>query len=99
MQLWRTCAFLLAAVLVGQLSFVYYWMPPSRGTGPFRLLSRRSGIVLSCLAALSISALVLVAAGPLSGIGDVVYSLGLMFLLASSSFHFLVLILAAQPEA
>lgn len=97
-QLWRACALLLALVMFGQISFVYYWMPASRGTGPFRLVATPSGVVLTCAAGLAISSLVLVAAGLLSGIGAAVYSLALLFLLAAGSFHFLALILAAQPE-
>lgn len=96
--LWRASSLVLLVLVSGQLAFVYRGMPAEQGTGPFRLMRTAVGIVLT-IASVSIQVtLALVALGFHEAIAPALYSVGVLFLLLASSYHFLVLVRGAQPD-
>ena len=95
--LWKIGAAFLFLFLLGQVLFVHVSTPPEHAIGAFRLLRLPMGIVLM-LCTTSIQVLLLIGVfGKLSQWLEGLYTVGVVYLLFSATYHFLVLVKALQP--
>ena len=92
-------AALLLLLCAGQLTFVYRSMPEEHATGLLRTFYSPMAPALSANSLAIQLALAAVVLGFIPAAAPALYSYGLLFLLVASSFHFLILVRSAQPDA
>lgn len=97
--LWRVSACVLLALFATQLGFVFRGMPSEQASGVLRLVKTPAGAVLTICSLGFQLVLLAVVLGGLSRMAMAVYSVAVLFLLLASSYHFLVLVRGAQPDA
>jgi hypothetical protein len=98
-DLWRASAFVLLLLCAGQLTFVYRSMPGEHATGLLRTFYSPMAAALSGNSLAIQLALAAVVLDFIPAAAPALYSYGLLFLLVASSFHFLILVRSAQPDA